>query len=318
VSRLLTKYWSQLAVQTVAIGAEGAAWITLEASQKRQLHTLLWAEQPSLSKGIDTLTNRLRVPQANQIQWVAAPSLLKHWLQQPPEQVQSLGELHTVTTQRAQQLFGSSSLAGATISGGMIAGATSLGSNWTVAADWHVSQAFLSTAIPDVWRAALAGFDQRSKPATAITPNITSPLQLILTGFKRELPANGWLAIAVANSLYVMYLKGKVCLHFRSHKLHTGVSAEDMQATALVEWQRDMLRTQQRSDQLNWLPMMPTRVPATSKSVLLKPVSWQIQKIPGLLDIEGNDVFLNAIDSNADLSEVKLAAWCAFQCSKSL
>jgi hypothetical protein len=319
VSHFLTKFWSQSVVQTVAIGTAGAAWITLVASQKQQLQTLLWAEQSSLSKGLDALRSRLRVQQVNQIQWVAAPSLLKHWLQQAPEQVQSLGELHTVTTQRAQQLFGSSSLAGATIAGGTIAGATSPGSNWRVAAEWHVSQAFLSTAMPDDWFTALAGIgDQQSRREAVVTPNITSPLQLILTGFKEELPANGWLAIAVANTLYVMYLKGKICLHFRSLQLHTGVSEEDIQATALVEWQRDMLRTQHSSNQLHCLSMMPTRVPVTSNSVLLKPISWPIQKVSGLLDMQGNDVFLNAIDSSADLSEVKQAAWCALQCSESL
>jgi hypothetical protein len=319
VSRFLTKLLSRSAVQTVAIGTAGAAWITLGASQKRQLQTLLWAEQPSLSKGIDTLLSRLRVSQVNQIQWVAAPSLLKHWLQQAPEQVESLDELHTVTTQRAQQLFGSSSFAGATIAGGTIPAATSPGSNWTVAADWHVSQAFLSTAMPNDWFTALAASGyQQSRRAAAITPNITSPLQLILRGFKQKLPANGWLAIAVANTMYVMYLKEKICLYFRSLQLHIGVSVEDMQATAIVEWQRDMLRTQQRSDQLHWLSMLPTRVPTTSKSVLLKPISWQIQKIPDLLDMQGNDVFLNAIDSSSELSEVKQAAWCAFQCSESL
>jgi hypothetical protein len=309
VSLFPTKFWPQSTVQTVAVavGAAGAAWVTPRSVQKRQFQEMSWTEQPSLMQTIDTILNRLNLPQSNKVQWVAAPSLAKHWLQQVPDQIQSLRELHAVAVQRAQQLFGSSSSLGS----------PAQGSSWVVSAEWDASQAFLSTAIPSGWHAALMGcVGQPNTSSLNFSASITSPLHLVLSRFKRQLPSHGWLAIAVANTLYLMYFKSKACQHFRSIQLKAALGTEEIQAIALVEWQRDMLRTQQKSDQLHWLCMLPTGSSANANSVLLKPLQWYSTNATSLLDMAGNDASFIPMDSPSALSEVKLAAWCAFQCAE--
>ena len=307
MSHFLTKLWPQSAVQSVAIGASGAAWITRGSVQKPQLQAMHWPEQTSLTQAIDSVLNRLSLSRSNNVQWNAAPSLLKHWLQQAPDQIQSLNELHAVSVQRAQQLFGSISAPGFTLQS----------SSWVVSANWDASQAFLSAAIPEGWNAALAEcIDRKNTTSLNISAYITSPLQLILASFQRQLPSNGWLAIAVANTLYLMYFKSKACQHFRSLQLKAGLGTEEIQAIALMEWQRDMLRTQQKSDQLLWLCMLPIGSSANVNSVLLKPLQWHSTNASSLLDMAGNDASFIPMDSPSALSEVKLAAWCAFQCAE--
>jgi hypothetical protein len=228
-------------------------------------------------------------------------------LQQVPDQIQSLSELHAVAVQRAQQLFGSSSSQGS----------PAQGSSWVVSAEWDASRAFLSTAIPSGWHAALTGrVDQPSTSSLNVSTSITSPLHLVLSRFKQQVPSNGWLAVAVANTLYVMYFKSKSCLHFRSLQVKVALNAEDIQDIAVVEWQRDMLRTQQKSDQLHWLCMMPTGVSKNTKNALLKPMLSHPINAPSLLDIDNNDISLGSVDPHGALNEVKLAAWCALMCTE--
>jgi hypothetical protein len=307
VSHFPTKLWPQSTVHTVAIGAAGAAWVTPMAVQKRQFQEMSWTEQPSFTQTIETVLNGLNLPQSSKIQWVAAPSLIKHWLQQVPDQIQSLSELHAIAVQRAQQLFGSSASLGS----------PSQGSSWVVSSEWDASQAFLCTAIPSGWHAALTRrVGQPSTSSLNVSACITSPLHLVLSRFKQEVPSNGWLAVAVANTLYVMYFKSKSCLHFRSLQLKVALDEANIQDIAVVEWQRDMLRTQQKSDQLHWLNMMPTAVSSNAKNALLKPIRLHTINAPSLLDIDNNDISLGSVDSRGALNEVKLAAWCAFQCAE--
>lgn len=298
MSRFPTRFLPQSTLQTVAIGTAGAVWLTPGLVQKRQFQTMTWTEQSSLTQGIENVLNQLNLSRSSQVQWVAAPSLAKHWLQQVPDQIQSLSELHAVAVQRAQQLFGSSS-------------------SWVVSAQWHASQAFLSSAMPSDWHAALtrrAG--QPSTSALNLSVCITSPLHLALARFKQQVPSNGWFAVVVANTLYVMYFKNKTCLHFRSLQLKVALSEEDIQDIAVVEWQRDMLRTQQKSDQLHWLCMMPAGVSKNAKNALLKPIRLHPISAPSLLGIENSDIFLYPVDSRGALHEVKLAAWCAQMCAE--
>jgi hypothetical protein len=307
VSHFPTKLWSQSTVHTVAVGASGAAWVTPGAVQKRQFQEMSWTGQPLLTQTIEEVLNRLNLPQSIKVQWVAAPSLAKHWLQQVPDQIQSLSELHTVAVQRAQQLFGSSASLGY----------PALGSSWVVSAEWDASRAFLCTAMPSGWHVALTGqVGQPSTSALNFSATITSPLHLVLSRFKQQVPSNGWLAVAVANTLYVMYFKSKSCLHFRSLQLKVALNEADIQDIAVVEWQRDMLRTQQKSDQLHWLNMMPTAVLSNAKNALLKPIRLHSINAPSLLDIENNDISLGSVSTRGALNEVKLAAWCAFLCTE--
>ena len=308
MSHFQTKFWQKVTVQTIAVGVAGAAWIARSPEQKKQLQSMSWAEHSSLTQVIDAILNRVRLSQSSKLQWIVAPSLLKHWLQHAPEQTQSLSELHAVTVQRAQQLFGLSSVSESAVSN----------SSWVVSANWNVSQAFLSTAIPSIWHAALTeSVDQRSIRPLNIITSITSPLQLILFRFQKQLPSNGWLAVTAANTLYLMYFNNEKCLHLRSLQLKTASSAEDIEAVALTEWQRDMLRTQQTSDQLHWLCMMPPSVSVSTKSSLLNSIEKYSKNTSILLDIDGNDASLRLMNSPTELSEVKLAAWCALQCVES-
>lgn len=308
MSHFQTKFWQKATVQSIAVGVAGAAWITRSSEQKRQLQTMSWTEQASLTQAIDVVLNRARLSQSSKLQWIVAPSLLKHWLQQVPEQTQSLSELHAVTVQRAQQLFGLSSVSESAVSN----------SSWVVSANWNVSQAFLSSAIPSIWHTVLTdSVDQRNIDSLNICTSITSPLQLILFRFEKQLPSNGWLAVAAANTLYLMYFNNKKCLHLRSLQLKNASSAEDVETTALTEWQRDMLRTQRTSDQLHWLCMMPSRVSVSTKSSLLNPIEKHSTNASILFDSDGNGASLRLIDFRTELSEVELAAWCELQCAES-
>ena len=299
----------QPALQTIAIGTSGATWMVQVGMQKMQLHSAAWQEQQTASQAIDSLLDGLSIARSSRVQWVVAPSLLKHWLQQPPDHIQSLSELHAVSRQRAQQLFGSINPSST----------NSHASSWVVSADWHASQAFLSAAMPESWHAALMG--KESMQDAIVTSNrvvsIVSPLQLILSKFQKQVPVHGWFAVVVANTLYLIFFKNKKCMHFRSLQLEIALKAEELQAIALVEWRRDMLRTQQNSEQLHWLCMMPNAAVSKASSAFLKPLQWHLAKAD-MCEAETTAYLGNQSDVQIDSSEVKLAAWCALQCAEKL
>jgi hypothetical protein len=307
VSHFLTKLKLRPALQTIAIGSSGAAWMTPVAGQKMQLHSVMWQEQQTAEQAIESLLRRLSIERSSAVQWVVAPSLLKHWLQQPPDHVQSLNELHAVSHQRAQHLFGSvqpSSMSGQA-------------STWLVSADWHASRAFLCAALPQNWAAPLMG--KESMQDTIVVSNkasaIVSPLQLILSKFQKQFPSHGWLAVVTANTLYLMNFKNKQCVHFHSLQLAIDLKIEELQTIALVEWQRDMLRTQQNSEQLHWLCLMPIFGAVNVSSALLKPLQWHPINTTDIRDFETTAHTNIKRDAQIDLSEVKLTAWCAVQCA---
>jgi hypothetical protein len=307
VSHFLTKLKLRPALQTIAIGSSGAAWMVPVAGQKNQLHSVAWQEHQTAEQAIESLLRRLSIERSSAIQWVVAPSLLKHWLQQPPDHVQSLNELHTVSHQRAQHLFG----------GVLPSSITGQASTWVVSADWHASRAFLCAALPQNWVAPLMG--KESMQDTIVVSNkasaIVSPLQLILSKFQKYFPSHGWLAVVTANTLYLMYFKNKQCVHFRSLQLATDLKIEELQTIALVEWQRDMLRTQQNSEQLHWLCLMPLLAASNLTSALLKPLQWHPINTTEIRDFETAAHADIKRDVQSDLSEVKLTAWCAVQCA---
>lgn len=300
----------QPALQTIAIGTSGAAWMVQVGMQKMQLHSAAWQEQQTASQAIDSLLDVLSIARSSGVQWVVAPSLLKHWLQQPPDHIQSLSELHAVSRQRAQQLFGSVHPSST----------NSHTSSWVVSADWHASQAFLCTAMPESWHAVLTGEKamQGANVASNKVVSIVSPLHLILSKFQKQFPVNGWLAVVVANTLYLIFFKNKKCVHFRSLQLEIALKAEELQAIALVEWRRDMLRTQQNSEQLHWLCLMPIAAASNANSALLKPLQWHPVNTADMRDAESTIYSGNKTEECVELSEVKLAAWCALQCAEKL
>jgi hypothetical protein len=308
VSHFPISMMSRSPVQTIAVGAAGAAWIVRSDAQKLQVHAIAWLDQQTAGQAIDSILNRLHIVPSAGVQWVVAPSLLKHWLQQPPDHIQSLNELHAVTQQRAQQLFGAV----------YSANTSDQASSWVVSADWQVSQPFLCGAVPASWHAAwlgdadVAGVDTTSKKLSSVV----SPLQLILSRFQKQLPSDGWLSVVVANTLYLMYFKSKRCLHFRSLQLETALKTEALQTIALVEWQRDKLRTQLNSDQLHWLCAMPMTTTSKTSNALLKPLHCEPAHPIELCDVESNLSLSYQPDARVELSEVKLTAWCALQCEQ--
>jgi hypothetical protein len=298
VSHFLTKLKLRPALQTIAIGSSGAAWMVPVVGQKTQLHSVAWQEQQTAAQAIESLLRRLSIERTSAIQWVVAPSLLKHWLQQQPDHVQSLNELHAVSHQRAQHLFGN-------VQPSSITGQAS---TWLVSADWHASRAFLCAALPQNWAAPLMG-------KGSMQDTIVSPLQLMFSKFQKQFPARGWLAVIASNTLYLMYFKDKKCVHFRSLPLAVDLKIEELQTIALVEWQRDMLRTQQNSEQLHWLCLMPLQNAANLSNSLLKPLQWHPINTTDIRDFGAAAHTDIKQDAKIDLSEVKLAAWCAVQCA---
>jgi hypothetical protein len=306
VSHFPINLMSRSSVPTIVIGVAGAAWLVRNDAQILQLHSVAWQEHQAPRQAIASLLNRLHIVRSSDVQWVVAPSLLKHWLQQPPDHIQSLNELHAVTQQRAQQLFGTV----------YAAGANDHVSSWVVSADWQVSQPFLCGAVPASWHAAWMGDADVADIHTTSkkSSSIASPLQLILSRFQKQLPSDGWLSVVVACTLYLMYFKGKKCLHFRSLQLETALKAEALQAIALVEWQRDKLRTQLNSDQLYWLCLMPVVTASKTSSALLKPLQWNSVNTVELRDVDSSVSLGHQTDARIELSEVKLTAWSAWQC----
>jgi hypothetical protein len=308
VSHFPINLMSRSTVPTIAIGVAGAAWIVRNDAHVLQIHSVAWQEQQTPAQGIASLLNRLDIARSSEVQWVLSPSLLKHWLQKPPDHIQSLNELHTVTLQRAQQLFGNA----------FSSNQKNHASSWVVSADWHVSQPFLCAAIPASWHIARAGEVGMSDGNSEINnaSSIVSPFQLILSSFRKQLPNDGWLSVVVANTLYLMYFENNRCMHFRSLQLETSLRTEELHTIALVEWQRDRLRTQLNSDQLYWLCAMPLVAAHQASSALLKPLHWQSTQPTQLHDVESKVALGHESDVPVELSEVKLTAWCAWQCAQ--
>lgn len=311
MSHFLTKFQSPSSVQTVAIGAAGAAWVSQTSLHKHQLQTITWSEHATASQNIDAVLEQINLSRTCKVLWVVAPSLLKHWLQQAPEKIQSLNELHAITLQRAQQLFGASTSSGITLPH----------PGWIVSADWSITQAFLSSAMPTNWHAELQNHTKQLSQLDARTLNmagsLTSPLRLIWSSYKNQLPINGWLAIAAANTMYLIYFKNNTCIYFRSLQLQGGANAEDIQHIALTEWQRDMLRTQHTSNQLHWLCLMPTEAVVKIASYHLMPLQRQSRNTSISPDFESDDLDAFSLDGRFALSEVRQTAWCALQCLES-
>lgn len=307
MSHFPISFQAHTALQTIAIGASGAAWVVQAGVKKFQLHSSAWQEQQTASQAIDSLLQRLSIARSSAVQWVVAPSLLKHWLLEPPDHIQSLSELHAVSCQRAQQLFG----------GVHPSSTNDHASSWIVSADWHASRAFLCAAMSEIWYAALIGKEsiQTTLAASNKVGAIVSPLQLILSKFQKQVPTQGWLAVAVANTLYLMYFSNQKLVHFRSLQLENAFKAEELQKIALVEWQRDMLRTQLNSEQLHWLCWMPIDAVSNPGNALLKPLQWHRANTQDVQDVENKTYLGSQTNVQIDLSEAKLVAWCAVQCS---
>lgn len=292
MSRFLTSMLQRSKNHTIAISTRGAAWVDVASDQRSRRQQVMWGEKQNPTTAMQLLKDQIKLPDEEHIDWIVAPSLLRHWLQTPPVDIQSLGELHAVAQARAFQLFGAPMLT-----------ETTPAPTWVVAGDWHATQSFLCCAMPNSWQETL-----QDKAKGNTRHQIYSPLQLVLRSFKRQLPALGWLALVIADALYLICFEKNQIQYLRGLPLSPALVPTDLQSLAMTEWRREMLRTNKLSDQLHYLNV--THQKHTSRMPLagLKLVEWTPRG--NILDIKIQQEFEQIVG----LHELEQTLWCAMQC----
>lgn len=287
---------SRKSVHLVGLNARGAAWLMPGATGVLHWSQTSWNNcltASSVSAALKSVMDLVDPLKTQSIAWIIAPSLARSWVQLPSSQIASLAELHAVAQARASQLFGE------TVS------AAVPGAPWAVTADWQASRPFLCVASPSIWAQPLQELSQGGKHGL-----ILSPLTLVLERFKQQIPASGWLAIAVAGELSISQWTGGRMSRLRSVRLPAGSTPATAQTLAMNEWQRELLRSQDSSSHLSWLCLMPgssqdNHLPG------IRPVEWTPSPrftAPPLLGIPGAFT-----ESQAALNEAMLTAWCGQQ-----
>jgi hypothetical protein len=248
VSRFLPKFLRSIlgtpggAATAVGITADGAAWLEHSPTGLTHWRSLPW-QGAAPSQALDLLRVQCGLAQFNSCQLVFSPSVLRHWLQTPPAQVASLGELRGVAQARCSQLFGAAPATGSDATG------------WSVSAHWHASQAFICTALPTAWAQALG-----APPATQSASH--DLVALALQHYRASIPSTGWLALVIAHSLYVLQLKTRSVLSLRVVRLPQQADASQILYTAKDEWTRAMLRSECSASTLSCLYLHPNTVPS--------------------------------------------------------
>ena len=299
MSRFLTNFWSRSERCFVGISDKGAAWVSQDEGQAYRWHQVNWDTAQAPGGSVQTLLSQMRLSSTTPIAWVVAPSLLRHWLQNPPEQIQSLRELHAVTLARAMQLFGSPNMIGALHS-----------ASWKIAGDWHASQAYLCSALPDAWQTALQNH------AFEGSRGVYSPLQLAMSTFKPSLPQQGWVALLTVDTLNLMHFELGRLGYFRSIQLPQRQSSEELQALVVAEWRRDMMRTQFKTDHLYWLGLTDAtqNILATVSEIRL--LASNIGTRLTFMSKNQDGLSESTAIKYVDLNEAQQAVWCALQCQR--
>lgn len=291
MSRFLTNNLRRSATRLVAVSSHGAVWVDAASDPRSWSRIIMWEEGSNPTIAMQLLRIKMKLTADSELAWVVAPSLLRHWLQAPPANTQSLHELHAVAQARAVQLFGAS-----------MPTEVSLISTWDVAGDWHAAQAFMCGAMPSIWRLALQN--------RANTNNqICSPLQLALRSFKHQLPASGWLALVIADTLHLMFFENKQIQNLRCLALSSKLATTDLQSLALTEWRREMLRSNKLSDQLQYLNLTSQDHSNLTMPAGLKRVKWT----PKLMGID--EAIQESTPSAVGIHELEQTLWCALQCA---
>jgi hypothetical protein len=273
----------------VGVNAHGAAWLERGNLGLPQWRYLPWPGATPL-KALALLNQQLLPTVSSTATLILAPSLIRHWMQSPPAQIASLNELRSVALARCTQLFGSQPSA---INGE---------SGWALSANWHASQAFMCTAVPSVWMQAL----EHNPSMRHANDDI---LARTLRQHRRALPRDGWLAIAIAQSLYLLQLQHDRVINLRMMRIPMHANAAQMQQTAVDEWTREMLRTHSQAITLHWLCAMPgsqTRTLLPPLKVISYLASAQIPAPPSALSSE----FIQGVEPQ-HVHEALLTAWCA-------
>lgn len=180
-----------------------------------------------------------------------APDITQHWLQTPPLQTQSLKELHAVSSARAKTLFGLPQAHG----------------EWSISANWNASKAFLCTAISPKQVALIAAIAKTQKKL-----DLVCGLTLVLQKLEHLFPKNGWLAILLADRFYIFQRQQGVNRSIRTVRLPEQASLASCEGLVFQEWQREMLRTQNFTENLFFLNTRPDIVLGPSQHA--KPYSF--------------------------------------------
>lgn len=287
---------SRKSVQLVGLSARGAAWLASSATGIQHWQQAAWEtclSASSVSAALKSVMDLVAPSQAQGIAWILAPSLARSWVQLPSPQIASLSELHAVAQARASQLFGEP------------VSVAVPGAPWAVTANWQASRPFLCVASPGAWVRSLQALSQGGKNS-----QILSPLTLALERFKPQIPASGWLAMAVTGELSISHWTDGRISRLRSVRLPTGSTPEAAQTLAINEWQRELLRSQDSSSHLSWLCLMPGSSQGSNLPGI-RPIGWTPSPrftAPPLMGTLGAFT-----ESQAALDEAMLTAWSGLQ-----
>jgi hypothetical protein len=304
VSRFLPKFLRSTsgldsgATTVIGLHAEGAAWLEHSATGVAHWRTLAW-QGVAPSPALDKLRAQLGSTQLSGCQLVFAPSMLRHWLQTPPAQIASLRELRDVANARCNQLFGAAPSTNNDSTG------------WSVSAHWHASQPFVCSALPAAWTQAL----ETQTPAFAFSAQ-HDVVGLVLQHTHAAIPRTGWLALVIAQSLYVMQLEARSVLSLRVVRLPSQADAARILHTAKEEWTREMLRSDSHATTLSCLYLHPGATPSVMPAGLqLLPTQMSTRSPAQPAATTSPDNTSTGSVSTELLQEAVLTAWCAQQLS---
>lgn len=260
----------------LGVSAQGVAWLAPEATDWQSWD---WPEDVDRPTALRewVLNQAPGVNRAGQpVQVCLAPSLAQHWVQSVPAQTASLSELHAVAAARAQQLWGPGPPGG-----------------WMVTGDWQAEGAFLCTAVPAVWEPVWAAM--RAHWGRMV---LHTPLLLAQQQGQAAWPQNGWLAVAVAQRLYVQRREAGRMVSLRSVRWPAASTLETLQVLAAQEGRREMLRGDSGQDDLHWLAWCEGGDKA-AEHASLKTLGWRATGGMPAVPL--------------DAPEAVQAAWCARQ-----
>ena len=293
--RFLANLQSSPSTTVLGISSGAIAWLQTAPSGSISWQHHAWepdATGASANTALEAI--RLQLPSSSaSFTVLLAPSVAQHWLQTSPAQTASLTELHAIARSRASVLFGRT---------------TNI--DWDISANWQANQAFLCTGVPRQWSEALLSLSTDHHKL-----KFASPLTLVLTQFKKLLPAYGWLALVASGVLNLLQYHDSRIISLRTVRLTKHISSAECEVIALAEWRREMLRVQSSATQLSWLNLAPhADRPAESK--LLTTISWtplvHIPALPTPFIGESTDA------QHAAIREALLTAWCGNQCGERL
>jgi hypothetical protein len=284
------------AANVIGLHAEGAAWLEHSATGVAHWRMLAW-QGAAPGQALDKLCAQLGSTQLSGCQLVFAPSMLRHWLQTPPAQIASMRELRDVASARCSQLFGAAWPTSSDATG------------WSVSAHWHASQPFVCSALPAAWTQAL----ETQAPAFAFSAQ-HDVVSLVLQHYHAAIPRTGWLALVIAQSLYVMQLQARSVLSLRVVRLPFQADTAHVLHTAKEEWTREMLRSDSHATTLSCLYLHPDATPSVMPAGLqLLPTQMSTRSPAPPAATTSLDNASTVSISSELLQEAVLTAWCAQQ-----